>query len=263
MRLSYCSAGESHGKGIVAVLEGLPKGLRIDLAFIDRQLHRRQHGYGRGGRQRIEHDRVEILSGLYRGMTMGSPLTLWVRNVDHKLEELPQPTRPRPGHVDLAGCQRHGDRDIRSVLERASARETAARVAAGAVAQLLLQQIGIAVLGRVIAIGPVDLDQERGGGIENVDHVDALRDRIEASPFGTSSDRRDDELRAAIDAAARDGDTLGGVLEVVAVGFAAGLGLARAVERAPGCRPGSSADVDPGRQGRGDRAGLRELAAPG
>ena len=224
MGLSFRTAGESHGRGLVALLEGLPKGLLLDRSFVDRQLHRRQGGYGRGGRQRIESDHAEILSGIYRGRTIDAPLALWLKNRDHTIEELPEPTRPRPGHVDLVGCQRHGDRDIRACLERASARETAARVAAGAVAQLFLRQLGVDVLGHVVELGSVSAELERGAALESLTDLDRARARVEESPFGMLTDRRDERLRELVDRAAKDGDTLGGVVEVVAVGMPPGLG---------------------------------------
>ncbi|PIE22743.1 MAG: chorismate synthase [Planctomycetota bacterium] len=224
MGLSFRTAGESHGRGLVAILEGLPKGLPIDTAFVDRQLRRRQGGYGRGGRQRIESDHVEVLTGIYRGRSIDAPLALWVENRDDKIEELPEPTRPRPGHVDLVGCQRHGDRDIRACLERASARETAARVAAGAVAQLLLRELGLAVLGHVVELGGVCTGQERGAGLESLSDLERARERVEASPFGVLPEGWDGRLRDAVDRVAKQGDSLGGVVEVVAVGMPPGLG---------------------------------------
>src|SRR5262245_33268902 len=142
-RLRWTTAGESHGAALVGVLEGLPSGMPLDLARVDAELARRQKGYGRGGRMRIERDAIELLSGTRGGVTLGSPISFAVRNLDATIEKLPVPTNPRPGHADLAGCQKHGHRDPRAVLERASARETAARVAIAAVARQVLERFGI------------------------------------------------------------------------------------------------------------------------
>src|SRR5690349_24773829 len=131
-RLTWRTAGESHGRGLVAILEGFPAGVELDLARIDAELARRQGGYGRGGRMKLERDHAEVISGLRAGRTLGSPIALFIENRDQTIERLPVPANPRPGHADLAGCQKLGVRDPRAVLERASARETAARVALGA-----------------------------------------------------------------------------------------------------------------------------------
>ena len=144
-RLSFLTAGESHGPSMTAVLQGVPRGLELELEAIDAELRRRQGGAGRGGRQRIENDCVEITAGVRRGRTIGSPLCLVVANRDHRIDELPEPTRPRPGHADLSGAYRYQDHDIRGTLERASARETAGRVAAGAVLKQLLATVDCAV----------------------------------------------------------------------------------------------------------------------
>ena len=151
--LRWTTAGESHGKTLVGVLEGVPAGLALDLERVDRELARRQAGYGRGGRMRIETDRVEILSGLKGGVTLGSPVAFEVRNKDAVIEQLPVPTNPRPGHADLAGCQKYGHRDPRAVLERASARETAARVAAAGIARQVLEAFGVEVFAHLTALG--------------------------------------------------------------------------------------------------------------
>lgn len=222
--LSFRTGGESHGPGCLAVVEGLPKGLALDLDFVNAQLARRQRGYGRGGRQKIELDRVDVLGGAYRDATTEAPLCLWIPNRDHRLAQMPQLTRPRPGHADLAGCLRHGDRDIRANLERASARETAARVAAGAIAQLLLREIGVEVLGHVVRIGDVSVGGARGAELVDSEAVRAARERVEASELGLIDTGQEAAMRAAIDAAVRDKDTLGGVVEVVAAGVPPGLG---------------------------------------
>ncbi len=226
MRLVYRSGGESHGRGMVAMLEGLPKGLVIDLDFIDRQLARRQRGYGRSGRQKIEVDRAEVLAGVRRGASIDAPLVLFIPNRDTSIESMPEPTRPRPGHADLAGCLRHEDRDIRANIERASARETCARVAAGAVAQLLLREFGVEVLGHVVAIGGVpsrDAAAAPGEALRQLDFADARR-RVEASPFAFLDQDLEPRLRAVVDAAIGTKDSIGGLVEVVARGVPSGLG---------------------------------------
>ena len=172
--LRFQTAGESHGQALVAVLSGLPAGLRVDFAYIDRDLKRRQGGYGRGGRMKIECDAAQFLSGVRHGQTIGSPITILIENRDWKnwseamaVEDRPE-TRakykplspPRPGHADLAGCLKFNFREARYVLERASARETAARVAAGAVAKLFLKEFGIEVASHVVAVGRVSLDDD-------------------------------------------------------------------------------------------------------
>ena len=146
--LTYQTAGESHGKGLAALVDGFPAGVPLDSAFIDAELRRRQGGYGRGGRQKIETDSAEILTGIWRGASMGAPILLWVKNRDYKIDDMPTPTQPRPGHGDLTGSMKYGQ-GIRPILERSSARETAARVAAGALAKLLLRELEIDVVGFV------------------------------------------------------------------------------------------------------------------
>jgi chorismate synthase len=205
--LGLVTAGESHGPALVAVLTGLPAGLRLDRAAIDADLRRRQLGYGRSPRQQLETDTVEVLSGLRQAQTLGTPLTLVVRNLDHKnwtwgmnpWEPEGEPhgkgvkpvTLPRPGHADLAGVLKYGHDDVRNSLERASARHTASHVAAGAVAKALLATIGISVAGR-----PLEVGGARGA----------------------------DGMREATDAARKDRDTLGGIVEVVTEGLPPGLG---------------------------------------
>src|SRR5215467_1812749 len=159
--LRYLTAGESHGKAIVALIDGFPAGLTIDTGPIDVELKRRQGGYGRGGRQRIETDTVEILSGIWQNVTLGSPIALEVVNKDYKLERLEDLERPRPGHADLTGAIKYLG-SIRSVLERASARETTVRVAAGALANQLLAHFGIATIGYVVEIGGSKIEARPG-----------------------------------------------------------------------------------------------------
>ena len=193
--LHFFTAGESHGKALTAIIEGMPYGLPLDEEYINDELSRRQKGYGRGERMQIEKDEVEILSGLYQGVTMGSPISLLIGNKDWKGEqEVVGPSCPRPGHADLAGAIKYGLSDLRPIMERASARETAARVAAGAVAKRFLAEFGIQVRSHVLAIGEV---------------------RIAIS---------EEEATLLIDRAKKEGDTLGGIFEVRATGVPPGLG---------------------------------------
>ncbi len=224
MSLRFHTGGESHGRGGLAILEGLPKGLALDLDFINVQLARRQRGYGRSGRQGIEQDRVEVLGGSRGGHSLEAPLLLWIPNRDSTIEDREQLASPRPGHADLAGCLRHGDRDIRANLERASARETAARVAAGAVAQLLLRRLGCEVLGHVVGIGGVAVPGEPGEGLDSGEALAEARGRVEASDFGVRDPAVEAAMRARIDEARGLGDSVGGQIEVVATGLPAGLG---------------------------------------
>ena len=162
--LSYRTAGESHGKALISLVEGMPAGVPIDQAFIDGELRRRQGGYGRGGRQKIETDHVDFLTGVRMGKTIGSPITMLIPNKDSRLDDpagTPPLHRPRPGHADLAGSVKWLTTDCRETLERASARETAARVAAGALARCLLRQFGIEVFGFVRSVGPAQLRTSR------------------------------------------------------------------------------------------------------
>jgi chorismate synthase len=215
-QLTVRTAGESHGPAIVALLEGLPAGLAVDRAAIDADLARRQGGYGRGGRQQIEKDRVEILSGLRRGRTLPGPMVLVIRNRDSRLDEAGEVSRPRPGHADLAGALGFLEPDMRNILERASARETAGRVAAGAVAKMLLAEFGAEVMACVIRIGPV--------AAEAPADLAERRRRRDASDLCTPDPQAEKAMKAAIDAARDAGDTLGGVIECVATGLPPGLG---------------------------------------
>ncbi len=217
--LSWRTAGESHGPSLVAIVEGLPAGLELDVERIDAELARRQLGYGRGGRMKIETDRIELLSGLKQGVTLGSPISFLVRNKDHVIDKLPVPGDPRPGHADLAGCQKYGHRDPRAVLERASARETAARVAAGALARQVLETVGVEVFAHTVELGGEAVSE---GAYEAAgDGRLALRQK---SDFLSLDPEADERMRAAVDRAKEDGDTLGGVYEVVARGLPPGLG---------------------------------------
>ena len=214
--LRYWTAGESHGPALTALVDGFPAGLTIDTDSIDSELQRRQGGYGRGGRQRIETDTVTFLSGLWKGKTLGSPLTLQVINRDAKIEQMGDIERPRPGHADLPGAIKHLG-GVRPVLERASARETAARVAAGALARQLLSLFGIEVAGLVTELGGVVL-----GGREGA--LPELRDIRNSSEIYSLHPEQDDHVKGLIDRVGKEGDTLGGIVEVRVDGLPIGLG---------------------------------------
>jgi chorismate synthase len=212
MSLRYLTAGESHGAALTAIVDGFPSGLVVDFEAIDIELKRRQGGYGRGKRQQLETDKISFESGIYRGTTTGAPITLRLINRDSKLEKLAEPEAPRGGHVDLAGSLSH-ETGIRQVLERASARETAIRVAVGALAAQLLSHLGIGVMGYVVELGgvkaePLSLD----AGVRDASTVYTLNPEADAA------------IVAAIDAARAAGDTLGGILETIVTGCPIGLG---------------------------------------
>lgn len=221
--LSYRTAGESHGPALTALIEGMPAGLSIDVDFINSELRRRQGGYGRGGRQKIETDTVEILAGVRRGKSMGSPILLQIINRDSRLDEAPALHHPRPGHADLAGSIKWLTTDCREILERASARETAARVAAGALSRCLLREFGIEALGYVVSIGSVigtiDYAQPLAALRAARDEGDLFRDWV-ACPDRQAAGRMRDEIQQAKAA----GDTLGGLVEAQVVGCPPGLG---------------------------------------
>jgi len=189
--LRYLTAGESHGRGILAILEGMPAGIKLEISKINQELRRRQQGFGRGKRMQIEHDRAQVLSGLKNSRTLGSPITLLILNKDFSIEKLKKVIKPRPGHADLAGLLKYGFSDIRNVLERASARNTVATVGIGAICKILLAEFGIHISSRVISIG----------GEPN---LEAMIEKI----------------RLAI----QSKDTVGGIFEVVAKGVPVGLG---------------------------------------
>jgi chorismate synthase len=230
-RLDFKTAGESHGRGLVALLSALPAGLRVDLPALNAELRRRQHGYGRGARMAIEADEADILAGVRHGLTTGAPLALaiWNRDFVHwqadmavELAPGQEPTRPplrrpRPGHADLAGAMKHGLHDLRDVLERASARETAARVAAGAVCGQFLGRFGIILRSHVRALGSADATAADLSS-------DEVWRAVEASPVRCADVEAEAAMIAAIDAARAAGDTLGGIGEVVAFGVPPGLG---------------------------------------
>jgi chorismate synthase len=225
----YLTAGESHGPQLTAIVEGLPSGLKIAENEINTDLARRQGGYGRGGRMQIETDRVRILSGVRWGETMGSPVTLVVENSDwvnwekrmspseeHR-DESSAVTRARPGHADLPGSLKYNQRDVRNILERSSARETAVRVAVGGVAKAYLRRFGIAVTGCVVELGGIVAKRPELG-------VQQLQQLIASSPLYTFDSEAELEMIALIDRAKADGDSLGGVVEVRVTGVPVGLG---------------------------------------
>ena len=217
--LKYLTAGESHGKSLLALVDGFPAGLTIDESFINHELRLRQGGYGRGGRQKLEQDAVNILSGVWQSVTLGSPIALQIVNNDYKLERLKELERPRPGHADLKrAIKYHGS--IRGVLERSSARETAARVAAGALARLLLREFGIQTVSYVVELGQMQLGTQGTEGL-SVGELRALRDQ---SSIYSVRPQSDPEAEAYIDQMAQEGDTLGGVVEVRVEGLPFGLG---------------------------------------
>src|SRR5262245_58897213 len=216
MTLRYWTAGESHGKTLVALIDGFPAGVQIDTAPIDVELRRRQGGYGRGGRQRIESDAVEVLTGVWHNTTLGSPIALQVINKDYKLERLDDLARPRPGHGDLTGAIKYLG-SIRGILERASARETTVRVAAGAIAKQLLGAFGIVAFGYVLELGGVRIDPLAGTLAEQ-------QKRRDSSSIYSLNPDRDREIEQLIDETGKEGDTLGGVVEVRVEGVPFGLG---------------------------------------
>jgi chorismate synthase len=214
--LRYWTAGESHGKSLLAIVDGFPAGVRLDTDSIDAELRRRQGGYGRGGRQRIETDQVDVLTGIWKNTTLGSPITLQVINRDYKLERLEDLERPRPGHGDLTGAMKYLT-SIRGILERASARETAVRVAAGALAKQLLREFGIVTIGYVVELGGIKIEPQATSTEEHF----RLRD---ASIIYSLDPNRDDEVKQKIDATGKAGDTLGGIVEVRVENLPFGLG---------------------------------------
>ncbi|MFP3896568.1 MAG: chorismate synthase [Anaerolineales bacterium] len=218
--LRFLTAGESHGPCLTTIIEGLPAGLRLEAEEIDRDLRRRQGGYGRGGRQQIEQDRVRFLGGRVKGATVGAPLSMMITNKDWenwRERDVSPWTRPRPGHADLAGGQKYQLDDLRLVAERASARETAARVAVGAVAKILLHTVDIEVGSYVKAIGGVEADLE---SIPMGERLSAALESDVSCPQEDAAQR----MREGIDAAREAGDSLGGVFTVVARGLGVGLG---------------------------------------
>lgn len=215
--LRFLTAGESHGPTLTAILEGMPAGVPIDADELQRQMRRRQLGYGRGPRMQFEVDAVELLAGIRRGKTLASPIALAIRNKDASIDRLPVVTQPRPGHADLTGAIKYDHRDIRNVLERASARETAARVAVGALCKQLLSPLGIELASHVVALGSV---RARPSGVS----VARLRAKADPTPLRCLDPQATKQMMREIDACVKRGDTLGGVFEVLIEGAPPGLG---------------------------------------
>ncbi|WP_230503406.1 chorismate synthase [Sutcliffiella rhizosphaerae] len=231
--MRYLTAGESHGPQLTTILEGVPAGLTLTVEDINEDLARRQKGHGRGRRMQIEKDTVDILSGVRHGQTLGSPITLAVTNDDWKhwtnimgiepltkeVEEVKRKvTKPRPGHADLNGAIKYGHRDMRNVLERSSARETTVRVVAGAVARKFLSELGIQVAGHVTEIGGIK------AGLQVIDDLQDLKAKTEASPVRCYDKNVEQEMMDAIDTAKKNGDSIGGIVEVIVEGVPVGVG---------------------------------------
>ena len=230
--MRYLTAGESHGPRLTAIIEGVPAGLPLTADYINAELKRRQGGYGRGARMKIESDQVEITSGVRHGLTMGGPITLNVTNLDHqkwqeimsaadvdeKKKGLRKITKPRPGHADLVGGMKYRFDDLRNSLERSSARETTMRVAVGAVAKRLLEEIGVEVASHIVTFGGIDID------VPNDLTVAEIKERAAQSEVSIVNPEREEEIKAYIDQIKKDGDTIGGVIETVVGGVPVGLG---------------------------------------
>ena len=230
--MRYLTAGESHGPRLTAIIEGVPAGLPLTADYINAELKRRQGGYGRGARMKIESDQVEITSGVRHGMTMGGPITLNVTNLDHqkwleimsaadvdeKKKGLRKITKPRPGHADLVGGMKYRFDDLRNSLERSSARETTMRVAVGAVAKRLLEEIGVEVASHIVTFGGIDID------VPDDLTVAEIKERAAQSEVSIVNPEREEEIKAYIDQIKKDGDTIGGVIETVVGGVPVGLG---------------------------------------
>jgi chorismate synthase len=232
MPLRYFTAGESHGPSLTAIIEGLPSGLPVTADLINIDLKRRQMGYGRGGRMKIETDQVEITSGIRFGETLGSPVTLVVHNRDwanwtermsitplENYEAVKTITRPRPGHADYAGLLKYHRQDIRDILERASARETTMRVAVGSVAKALLNSLGIEIVGHIVSIGSIN-----AAPLPAEATISEIRQKTDDSPFRCFDTSVEEEMKKAVDEAKLAGDTLGGIFEVIVDGLPVGLG---------------------------------------
>lgn len=230
--MRYLTAGESHGPRLTAIIEGVLAGLPLTADYINAELKRRQGGYGRGARMKIESDLVEITSGVRHGLTMGGPITLNVTNLDHqkwleimsvadvdeKKKGLRKITKPRPGHADLVGGMKYRFDDLRNSLERSSARETTMRVAVGAVAKRLLEEIGVEVASHIVTFGGIDID------VPNNLTVTEIKERAAQSEVSIVNPEREEEIKAYIDQIKKDGDTIGGVIETVVGGVPVGLG---------------------------------------
>ncbi|MCI1858328.1 MAG: chorismate synthase [Sporolactobacillus sp.] len=228
----YFTAGESHGPELTGIIEGFPAGLKLSIDRINDKLSRRQQGYGRGYRQKIEKDRIIVTSGVRHGVTLGSPITLRIVNIDHNhwreiMKPIGEPEpgiamrevkNPRPGHADLVGGMKYGHRDLRNVLERSSARETAMRVAIGAVCIQLLEALGIRIIGYVRRVGPIEADAQRLSSVEEIERA------VEQNDLRIVRQDKVRSIHELIDRTHQAGDTLGGVVRVVAQNVPAGLG---------------------------------------
>lgn len=269
--IRFTTAGESHGKALVAILEGMPAGVTLSAEHVDRELQRRMMGYGRGARMKIEADRVEFLSGVRAGETLGSPVAMLIRNRDWEnwseimAAEADPPgspprrrrlLRPRPGHVDLAGMLKYGREDARDVLERASARETAARVACGAACRALLSEVGIEIGSHVIALGTVQAAVPEP-------LPTPLNAAADQSPVRCLDPVASQSMLTAIDAAKRAGDTLGGIVEVVGRGVMVGLGSHVSWDRKLDARIGAAMHSIPAVKGVEIGLGFEAAARPG
>ncbi len=248
--LRYITTGESHGQYLATIIEGMPSGLCVNLDFINGMLGKRQQGYGRGGRQKIEQDKVQILGGVVKGISTGAPIGFLLVNNDFKIDKMPDLMRPRPGHADLVGSLKY-NQGIRPVLERASARETAMRVAVGSLSQLFLKEFGIEVEAHVIQIGPVSVDVD-----EKLTALD-IRRLKEGSDVSCISREAEKKMITAIDEARRRKDTLGGCFEVRISGVPIGLGShvhherkldARIAQHAMSMQSVKSVEIGSGRQ---------------
>ena len=228
MSFRFVTAGESHGPGLTAIVEGLPAGLELSPDDIDADLARRQLGHGRGGRMKIEKDRAQVTAGVRHGRTLGSPVAMWIENRDYQNweermnpwpvdAEVDEVHLPRPGHADLAGIQKFGHTDVRNVLERASARETAARVAAGGLAKAFLRALGVEVRSHVTRIGSVTAPERKGLGVADFEAVDE-------SPVRSLNDEASQAMVAEIDTARKANESLGGEFEVIVFGLVPGIG---------------------------------------
>ena len=230
--MRYLTAGESHGPRLTAIIEGVPAGLPLTADYINAELKRRQGGYGRGARMKIESDQVEITSGVRHGLTMGGPITLNVTNLDHqkwleimsaadvdeKKKGLRKITKPRPGHADLVGGMKYRFDDLRNSLERSSARETTMRVAVGAVAKRLLEEMGVEVASHIVTFGGIDIN------VPDDLTVAEIKERAAQSEVSIVNPEREEEIKAYIDQIKKDGDTIGGVIETIVGGVPVGLG---------------------------------------
>ncbi|WP_373109718.1 chorismate synthase [Streptococcus anginosus] len=230
--MRYLTAGESHGPRLTAIIEGMPAGLPLTADYINAELKRRQGGYGRGARMKIESDKVEITSGVRHGRTIGGPITLNVTNLDHqkwldimnvadvedKKKELRKITKPRPGHADLVGGMKYRFDDLRNSLERSSARETTMRVAVGAVAKRLLEEIGVEVASHIVTFGGINIEVS-----ENLT-VSEIKKRARRSEVSIVNSEQEEEIKAYIDQIKKDGDTIGGIVETIVGGVPVGLG---------------------------------------